>query len=151
MGLGDKVFDSQVTVNDVGIKITVDGTGLPIEIDSVDPSKNVPMPTALYEYDGTNYVPISRAPLFVSVIDTAATNIDVVGVIVGAIATAGQVLEVASNANDIMIEVNGVDVMGVLAGSRISSKVELQVGNVVVKSMAGATIDSGSIAITILG
>jgi len=151
MGLGDKVFDSQVTVNDVGIKVIVDGIGTPIAVDNADPANNVPLPSTLYEFDGTNYVPVRRTPLLVAVVDTAANNVPVGGYTVGALASVGHVLEVGSNANDIIVEVNGVDVMAVLAGSRVSSVIELQVGNVVVKSATGATIDSGSISISILG
>lgn len=58
-GLGSQVFDSNVTLGDVGVQFVKDATRVAVTEDTVDKTNNTPMPNAMFIKDAAgDYVPV---------------------------------------------------------------------------------------------
>lgn len=163
-GLGEKVFDTNVSVGDVGIEYTKDGAKVPVNEDTVDKANNAPMPSGMFYKDAAgDYIPVDpsnplpvapsvAAPLLASIyVNAATTSITVAGITVGTIAADGKAIQVSSNADDIGVYVNGVLIATALAGAPLNVKVDMAAGDVELRSLVGASITGGTVAINIIG
>ena len=137
--------------------------------DTATPANNNPLPTKILDDAGLNVavrLPLSLGeksaaasfpvvlPQAVNIpstyINCAVTNVTVAGVSLGAIVAAKGVY-VASNADDVALEVDGVNIATCLAGSPVYLEKSIPAGTLVIKSLTGATISEGTITISFIG
>ena len=136
--------------------IDVDGLQETVHTDTADHTNNINLPVedltslAVLEEIRDNVVG-NDVPLAVLYHDAGVAAIPVAPIVIGSIAANGKSIAVQNNANSVMVAVDGVDVGASLAGQTLSLHVDMAIGNITIRSLVGATISGGDIAINIMG
>lgn len=137
--------------------------------DTVIPANNNPLPAKILDDAGLNVA--ARLPLSLGeksaaasfpvvlpqatnvpsiYINCSVTNITVAGLALGAI-VASKGVYIASNADDVALEVDGVNIAACLAGSPIYLEKAIPAGALIIKSLTGASISEGTVTISFIG
>lgn len=130
-----------VTVNSSPINFIRNAVSDNVEEDTSNINNNIALPVRN----------IGNKPLLAVRVNAAVTAITVAGTIIGSIASNGHRIQVSSNADDLAVYVDSVLICTCLGGSPMNLDVDMSVGDVELRSLTGANIIAGSVAVNIVG